>query len=458
MVQSLDARTRPAARKPPDPVLDIWPEAPATLAQTRLPGVYLADLVLKTVYFSGPSTLDVLSARLGVMAAVIEEITDHLRAQGLIETQTNPEHAGQSYSVMAYRFGLTGKGEARTNDVLKRSRYAGLAPVPLEQYVEMTMKQSLRSKPATSTQIQEAIAPFVLRSGVRESVARAFHSGRAALIYGDSGNGKTALVDAYARSFGENILMPGAIYVNGQTVRLYDAAVHKVADIQPPDDAAAETQGLLRGGGVRTLDRRWLAVRRPVVVVGGELTAQDLEMSFDQTSGFYLAPAHLKAQDGIFVIDDFGRQQVSPAELLNRWIVPLEQGYDLLTLVTGEKVKIPFEMSVLFSTNLSPGDLADEAFLRRIPYKVRILGPGEEEMAEIARRECRRHEIDWDELGVQALVDAVFQAGRPLAKAVYPRDILTIIEDGARWSGQRARLTVESIDDACRCYFVMEEM
>ena len=457
MVQSLDTRARPASRPVGDPVLDLWPDAPATVAQTRLPGVYLADLVLKTIYFSGPSTLDVLSARLGVMASVVEEITDHLRAQGLIETQTNPEHAGQSYSVMAYRFGLTGKGEARTNEVLKRSRYAGLAPVPLEQYVEMTMKQSLRARPATSGQIQEAMAPFVLRPGVRDSVARAFHSGRAALIYGDSGNGKTALVDAYARSFGENILMPGAIYVNGQTIRLFDAAVHKVADIQVPDENSVETQGLLRGG-VRTLDRRWLGVRRPVVVVGGELTAQDLEVSYDQTAGFYLAPAHLKAQDGIFVIDDFGRQQVSPAELLNRWIVPLEQGYDLLTLITGEKVKIPFEMSVLFSTNLSPGDLADEAFLRRIPYKVRILGPGEEEMAEIARRECRRREIDWDEMGVQALVDAVFQPDRPTAKAVYPRDILTIIEDGARWMGQRARLTPETIDDACRCYFVMEEI
>jgi|SRR5579875_521165 len=454
MVQSAEPRARNAQPDTRSEVFDLWPDAPTTVAATRLPGVYLADLVLKTLFFSGPSTLDVLSTRLGLMISVIEEITDHLRAQGLVETQVNPDHAGQSYSVMAYRLALTNRGENRTQDVLKRSRYAGLAPVSLEQYTEMALKQSLRRRPATPAQIQQALEPFVLRPDVRETVARTFHSGRAALIYGETGNGKTSLIDAYARSFGDCVLMPGALYLGGQTVRIYDAAVHRLADVRPPASAAG---GLLKSDQ-RSLDRRWLAVRRPVVVVGGELTAQDLELNFDQIAGFYLAPPHLKAQDGIFVIDDFGRQQVSPAELLNRWIVPLEQGYDLLTLVTGEKVRVPFEISVLFSTNLAPQDLADEAFLRRIPYKVRLPGPGEEELAEIARRECRQREIEWDEMGIQALVDAIFSAGRPTAKAVYPRDILTIIEDGARWSGQKARLTPEAIEEACRCYFLMEDL
>jgi predicted ATPase with chaperone activity len=291
---------------------------------------------------------------------------------------------------------------------------------------------------------------------VREAVSRAFHSGRPSLIYGDSGNGKTAIVDAYARSFGENVLIPGALYVNGQIIRIYDPAVHRVSDVAGLDQpSAARANGVLRGTR-RPVDRRWLPVRRPVVVVGGELSADDLELAYDTNGGFYQAPPHLKAQDGVFVLDDFGRQQVSPAALLNRWILPLERGYDLLALSSGERMSVPFEMSVLFSTNLSPSDLADEAFLRRIPYKVRLTGPTEGDIAEITRRESRLRGLECDETAVQSFVAAIFRPDRPVPKAVYPRDLLMIIEDGAHFHGESPQLTPEKIAAACDVYFVQE--
>jgi hypothetical protein len=206
----------------------------------------------------------------------------------------------------------------------------------------------------------------------------------------------------------------------------------------------------------KSIDRRWLSVRRPVVVVGGELNVESLELAYDSIGGFYHAPPHLKAQDGIFIIDDFGRQQVRPDELLNRWIVPLERGYDLLTLTSGERLTVPFETSVLFSTNLSPGDLADEAFLRRIPYKVRIPNPGREQIAEITRRECHRRGLQCDGEGIEAMLAAIFRPELPAPRSVYPRDLLEIIEDSARFRGEAPRLCAEALADASRVYFVAE--
>ncbi len=460
MVQTLEAERQTQAEIAlANPLLRIWPDAPQTLADTGLSPVFLEELWLKTIHYAGPSTLDHIARRMGLPVSIVEETADSLRAAGLVEAMSVSGYSGQQYSVLGYKFALSGRGEQRVTDALSRSRYAGLAPVVLNQYVELAVSQSLRSTPATPRQIEAAMAPFVLQPVVRDALARAFHSGRPALIYGESGNGKTAIVDAYARSFGENVLIPGALYVNGQIIRVFDAAVHRRVDVST-DSARVSDDGsesaILRRAQ-KTYDNRWLPVRRPVVVVGGELNVESLELAFDVTGGFYHAPPHLKAQDGIFIIDDFGRQQVRPEDLLNRWILPLERGYDLLTLKSGERLSVPFEASVLFSTNLSPADLADEAFLRRIPYKVKLLNPGEEQIAEITRRECVRMGVAFDDAGIEALIRAVFRPGLPPAKAVYPRDLLSIIEDGARYHDTALELTAETIADACSVYFVTED-
>ncbi|MHB8577048.1 MAG: hypothetical protein ACYDCQ_17180, partial [Dehalococcoidia bacterium] len=402
MVQQLRVQEpEPEPKSKNDELIDIWPVAPMTLAETGLSPVMVEELALKTIHYAGPSTMEHLSRRLGLALPIIEEVTDALKTTGMVEAVASNGYSGQQYSMLGYRFALSGRGEQRVSEALSRSRYAGLAPVPVSQYIDLARQQSLRRTPAAPGQIERALAPFVLAPETLDGMARAFHSGRPSLIYGESGNGKTAIVDAYARSFGENVIIPGALYVNGQTIRVFDSAVHTAVDIPSPNlrvvnggtpMSQLESRGILKGS-TKNLDRRWLSVRRPVVVVGGELTVESLELAYDSIGGFYHAPPHLKAQDGIFVIDDFGRQVVRPDELLNRWIVPLERGYDLLTLTSGERLTVPFETSVLFSTNLSQGDLADEAFLRRIPYKVRIPNPGKEQIAEITRRECKRREL-----------------------------------------------------------------
>jgi predicted ATPase with chaperone activity len=459
MVQSLQAEVRAVdAAAPANPLLGIWPEAPKTLADTGLSPLFLEELGLKTIHYAGPSTLDHIARRMGLPVPIVEEIADSMRSAGLVEAVSVSGYAGQQYSVLGYKFALSGRGEQRAADALSRSRYAGLAPVVLNQYVELAVRQSLRSTPATPRQIEAAMAPFVLQAAVRDALARAFHSGRPVLVYGESGNGKTAIVNAYASSFSENVLIPGALYVNGQIIRLFDAAVHRRVEMRTDttETPGVEVDGAILRRAQKTYDHRWLPVRRPVVVVGGELNVESLELAFDVTGGFYHAPPHLKAQDGIFIIDDFGRQQVRPEDLLNRWILPLERGYDMLTLKSGERLSVPFETSVLFTTNLSPADLADEAFLRRIPYKVRLLNPGEEQMAEITRRECERMSVAFDSTGIEALVRAVFRPGLPAPKAVYPRDLLSIIEDGARYHGTALELTAETVADACSVYFVTE--
>jgi len=455
MVQLVEKRVQQSS------LAELWPPAPQTIAETGLSPAFLAELALKTIHYAGPSTIEHLSRRMGLQLPIVDEVVSELRSQAFIETASVRGHAGQQYSVLAYQLALTIKGEQRVSDALMRSRYAGLAPVFLDAYVELAQQQSLRTTPPDAEQIRAAMAPFVLAPSVRDALARTFHSGRPALIYGDSGNGKTAIVDAYARSFGEHILIPASLYVNGQIIRVFDPAVHQRAGnamLAALHEADHDPDSSILRGVSRTPDLRWIAVRRPVVVVGGELTLEALELAFDPVAGIYNAPPQVKAQDGVLVIDDFGRQQVKPEELLNRWIFPLEKGYDMLTLNTGERLNLPFEISVLFSTNLSPGDLADEAFLRRIPYKVKILNPEREQMAEIVRRECGRREISADPDGVQALVEALFRPGLPAARSVYPRDILSIMADGARYRGEQLALTRPAIEDACRVYFIVDGM
>ena len=445
---------------PSVPAGEPMPRAPQSIAETGVSPVYLDELALKTIHAAGPSTLDELVRRLGLSLSVVQELKERLTRRGLIEATGIPGYAGPDYSTFGYRFSLSERGEQRVATALVRSRYVGLAPVPLEQYIELARSQSLRACPATANQIYEALTPFVLQPVVRRALARAFHAGRPALIYGDTGNGKTSIVDAYARSFGQSVWIPGALYAHGHTIRVYDSAVHQRIEPAPEPDVAAPSElrrpvDLLRAENGPP-DRRWLRVRRPVVSVGGELVAQHLELSYDAEGGYYQAPPHLQAQDGILIIDDFGRQRLRPEDLLDRWIVPLERGYDLLSLDAGERLVVPFEACVLFSTNLSPSDLADEALLRRIPYKVHIPNPNGQEIAEIARQECERRGLVVDAAAIEALVKALFRPGQPTPKGVFPRDLLAIIEDGARFDGEPPRLTAETIEDACQVYFVNE--
>jgi hypothetical protein len=428
-----------------------WPAAPETVEQTGLPFEFLGELMLKTLFVGGPATLEELGDRLGVGYSLAEHLTTQLKTDQSIQPVGN---AG--YSDWGVRYRLTARGAELAESALDRSRYVGVVPVTLSEYTEMALHQSLRRNPPTQAMLEQTFAPFILRPDVKDSLARIFHSGRTVLIFGDSGNGKTSIVESYARTFASAVLFPYAIYVAGQVIRVYDPVRHAPLPVEVP---AAEDDGfsLLRAGGrTMMLDRRWIKIRRPAVFVGGELEPTDLDLTYDARTRQYQAPAHLKAQDGVFMIDDFGRQRARPEEILNRWIVPLESGVDTLTLQTGETFTIPFEMALVFSSNLKPKDLADEAFLRRIPYKINLPGPDRGLFTRIGEMWYRRMGIAFTEEQLQYLTEKIFADPSITPRATHPRDLGQMILDYARYDGIQPALTRDYVDKAAAVYFIYD--
>jgi predicted ATPase with chaperone activity len=426
----------------------IWPPAPRSAADTGVPAAFLEDLVAKHLYFAGPSSTEQLGDRTGLSFEVIDSLLAQMKVDKHVEV-TSASHIGE----LSYKYRLTERGEQRAQEALSKSGYASVAPVTLDQYVEVVQKQSLRQTPPSPGRILEALSQFVLRPDVLDALARSLHSGRATLIFGSSGNGKTAIIEQYARHADDTVIIPYALYIHGQIVRIFDAAVHTRAGT---DGEPADESGILKPSFRNSrFDQRWVRVRRPVVVVGGELTQESLELSFDPVARFYQAPPHVKAQDGVFVIDDFGRQRIRPEELLNRWILPMERGFDLLTLHSGESFTIPFEITLMFSTNLSPGDLVDEAFLRRIPYKVNLPSPQPEQFKEILRRICASRRVGYTEESLAYLVNRIYADDFGFEpRGAYPRDLVQIIQDSARFDGSQPVLTEEMIERAIQVYFI----
>lgn len=428
----------------------VWPSAPATVEEVGVSPSLLEDLIIKHLHFNSPSTAEALCKLVGLSFSVVDALLYDLKTENFVEV-TSADRLGE----LNYRYRLTGKGDTRADESLVRSRYANVAPAPLEQYIEVVKKQSLRHTPPSPGKIMEALSGFVLQPNTLDQLARALHSGRTSLIFGASGNGKTAVLESYAAHSDDSIIIPFALYVHGQVIRIYDAAVHQRQD--HPDDDLDDPTSLFKSS-VRTshLDQRWLRVRRPVIIVGGELTHESLERSFDPLARFYQAPPHLEAQDGVFVVDDFGRQRIRPEELLNRWIAPMKRGFDMMALNTGETFSVPFEIALMFSTNLHPAELVDEAFLRRIPYKVLLPNPQPEAFKEIALRVCAARRIAYTEETLDYLTRRVFAPDFGYdPKSVYPRDIVAIILDICRFDGAKPSLTPDAVERAIQVYFII---
>jgi predicted ATPase with chaperone activity len=433
-------------------VESYWPASPGSVAETGLPAEFLGDLLLKSLYVGGPSTLEELGEHLGISYSLSEEITTRLKTEQSIEAMS-----ASGYSDWGIRYRLTGAGSDLAESALERSRYVGVVPVMLDEYTSMVQYQSLRRNPPTTEMLEQTFAPFILAPAVKDSLARIFHSGRTVLIFGDSGNGKTSIVESYAKTFVGAVLFPHALYVAGQVVRIYDPVRHVQMPLESLASAEGDASSLLRGGGRATArDQRWIKIRRPVVFVGGELEIGDLNLTYDPMTRQYQAPAHMKAQDGIFMIDDFGRQRARPEEILNRWIVPLESGTDRLTLQTGESFSIPFEMALVFGSNLKPTELADEAFLRRLPYKINLPGPDRPQFADIARMWCKRLSIAFTDEAIDYLTDKLFSDPKILPRATHPRDLGLMVLDYARYDGIAPALTPDYIDKACSVYFIYD--
>jgi predicted ATPase with chaperone activity len=302
---------------------------------------------------------------------------------------------------------------------------------------------------ATPEVMKKALGHLVVSEKMYGKIGPAVNSGKSIFLYGPPGNGKTTISEAVGRVvLGQDIWIPYAFDVDGQIIRVFDSVNHDVLET-----ADSESGGRTGQTGVRR-DPRWVRIRRPCIIVGGELTLDGLDLIFDPVNKFYEAPFQLKSNGGLFLIDDFGRQQVRPRDLLNRWIVPLEKGFDYLTLSTGRKIEMPFNVLIVFSTNLDPADLVDEAFLRRIRHKIEVGDPSMEEFVEIFKRACEAKRVPYDEKGLAYLIQEWYKKQERRFRSVHPRDILDQVNDIARYLNRPPQLTKEMIDKACEAYFV----
>lgn len=415
------------------------PGAPAGLEATGLPPHFLAGLVCKTLFHAGRQQLGDLSGRLKLPARIIEELVDFLRRERLCEIASS-SNALQRYYV------LTDTGRQRAQDFLSQSQYVGPAPVTLEAYQAQVRRQAIADFAATREDMESAYAGIVVSGKTLDQLGAAMNSGRSIFLYGPAGAGKSFIAEKLVRLLTDAIYVPYAILLRDHIVRVYDPDTHVAGPAGNVSSAPASCSA-------PTLDARWVRCRRPVIITGGELTLDMLELQFERNARFYSAPPQLKANNGLLIVDDLGRQRVAPRDLMNRWIVPLDRRIDYLALHTGEKVMVPFDVTVIFCTNISPAELADEAFLRRLGYKIPIGALDEAQYREVCAQTCVALGVDYDAQVIDRLIGRFRTAGRPLL-ACTPYDLLRQARDRARYRGVDDRLSDELMAWAWDNYFV----
>jgi hypothetical protein len=420
------------------------PRVPGTLEDAGLAADLAERLLVKTLY-TGEATGLVIADRMRLPFSMLEPLIEHVRAERLVEVRG----ATGSGSAAGYRYALTDSGRDRARQYLEANQYIGPAPVPLSAYVaEMRALMAARDYIGRD-QLRRGFSHLVIGNNILEQLGPAINAGKALFLYGPPGNGKTVIAEGLGRAIGGDMYMPHAIEVDGHIITMFDPVNHESLET----DKAGPSS--LVSGAPR--DRRWVRIRRPVVMVGGELTIDMLDLSFNPLSKFYEAPIHLKANGGVFLVDDFGRQRVRPQDLLNRWIVPLESRVDYLTLHTGKKFEVPFDVFAVFATNLNPASLADEAFLRRIPYKIAIGDPSIEAFTHIFELNCQKRNLRFHEVMVAYLQRRHYAPYGRSMRACHPRDLLEHVTAMCRYRGVEPVITRELLDAACNAYFVDDE-
>ena len=423
----------------------ILPAAPKNLEDTGLDFETLTDLVLKTLHRSVGSTGGELARRMGVPFGVIERSLEHLRALQLSEIA-----GGSIMGGSAFRYRLTDRGHERALRAHEINQYSGIAPVPLAQYRHYMSAFSQRAaKAVPSADVHRAFEDLVVSRQVLDELGPAINARHSIFIYGPPGNGKTVMAQHIRRLLGGTLAVPYALDVNGHIIRFFDPSLHEPVH---PDEADVDATD-----GVSRFDRRWVHCRRPTVTVGGELTLEALSLRFDPRAGTYRAPVQTLANGGVLVIDDFGRQQCPPRDLLNWWMVPLESRVEYMTLGSGEKIEMPFEALVIFSTNIRPSDLVDEAFLRRIRHKIYAGNPSIDAFTEIFRRCCDARRVPFERAHVEYLLDTVYGPRRLPLRACQPRDLIDHALALAEYRGEPRVLTHDLLDAACAGYFLVDD-
>lgn len=421
----------------------VFARAPRSVEETGLPFLFLVELIAKILLLRGQVRLTELSSHLKLTISVLDPLIAHMRAEKLCEIS---RRGGSSGTDADLSYSLTENGRFRTMEFSSRNSYTGAAPVTLSAYCAQVEAQSVAQMCVTRADVSAEFDDIVVSPGVLEQLGAAMNSGRAIFVHGPSGSGKTYLAERLRGLLKGSILVPHAVLVDGEVVPFYDPVLHNPLEDKPNPEAAFDRRA--------ALDMRWVRTIRPAVLTGGELTLEMLGLQFDQGTHLYQAPPHFKANNGIFIIDDLGRQRCSPVELMNRWIVPMDRRVDYLSLHTGYKFQVPFDVIVVFSSNFPPEELADAAFLRRLGYKIHVADLTVPQYQRIFSQVCKQYGIPYSSEAFEYLLQEHHYKEKRALLACYPRDILSQVRDLARYEQRAPSLDHKILKWAWNNYFV----
>lgn len=426
----------PDAPEEPDVEDAFVPIEPESLREAGLTDTEVEALILKYLMAKGDASGHEVADQIRLPFVLIDEILRQLKTDQLVV------HKGAAL-MNDYQYQLSDMGRERARRYYEQCSYFGSAPVTLKDYIGGVTAQSLAGQRPTAEALHAAFDDLLLNKKMLDKLGPAVNSGRGLFLFGPPGNGKTSIAERVTAVFGKHIWIPRCVGVEGTLVRVFDPISHVEAPV-------GEHSGLLDH---RKIDKRWVRIQRPTIIAGGELTMSSLEVTTNRSTGICEAPLQMKSNCGTLVIDDFGRQRMPVDELLNRWIVPLEKRFDFLSLPGGKKICVPFDQLIVFSTNLEPRDLVDEAFLRRIPYKIEAIDPSEEEFRELFRMFTPKLGLEHDEAAVDYLIATHYRAkGRPF-RFCHPRDLLLQVYNYCTYQQCPLALSPERFDEACENYF-----